>query len=228
MNRTPVETEALRVPGNGIHHPGILKAIAYFFSIVLHPLFIPLIAAWYLVYIQPGVFPGFSPKEEMMVVIRVGYNTIFFPAVTVLLLKAVGFIKSIHLKTRRERIIPIIATNLFYFWVYLVLKNQPEIPFILTGFILGVFITSSAALLSNIYFKISLHALGMGGLCGLMLILILLGYSSSLFLPVMLVLLLTGVVCTSRLIVSDHTPFEIYSGVLVGIICQLIGFLLVI
>lgn len=213
---------------NKIEHPLVIRWLAHLFSIVFHPLFIPMYAAWYLVYVQPGIFSGFSAREKLMVVIRVGYNTIFFPALTVLLLKALGFSKSIFLRTQKERIIPIVATNIFYFWVYLVLKNQPEIPFVLTGFILGIFITSSVSLLANAYFKISLHGLGVGGLCGLMLVITLLGYSSSLFLPVMLVLLITGLVSTSRLIVSDHTPFEIYSGILVGVICQLIGFLIVI
>jgi hypothetical protein len=38
--------------------------------------------------------------------------------------------------------------------------------------------------------------------------------------PLSLALLITGVVCTSRLIVSDHTPKEIYMGLLVGLVCQ--------
>ena len=37
-------------------------------------------------------------------------------------------------------------------------------------------------------------------------------------------LLLTGIVCTSRLLVSDHTNAEIYIGLMVGILCQLIGY----
>jgi hypothetical protein len=35
--------------------------------------------------------------------------------------------------------------------------------------------------------------------------------------------LLTGLVCTSRMIVSDHTPKEIYAGLLVGLVCQFVG-----
>ena len=84
----------------------------------------------------------------------------------------------------------------------------------------GVFITTVVALLSNIYFKISMHALGMGGLLGLFLII----FSHNTMLmtwPLAIALLITGLVCTSRLIVSDHSPKEIYVGLFFGLLCQL-------
>jgi hypothetical protein len=181
-------------------------------------------AAWFFAFVQPGYFTGIPPHEKTMIVIRVGYNTIFYPALTVVLLKALGFSKSILLKTQRERIVPYIATNIFYFWVFLVFRNQPEVPAILTGYIFGAFLASSAALIANIYFKISMHALGVGSLCGLVLIIIFLGFTYSVFLTTMLVFLITGIVCTSRLIVSDHKPFDIYSGIFIAVLCQLVAY----
>ncbi|MDP4285028.1 MAG: hypothetical protein Q8891_11420 [Bacteroidota bacterium] len=204
--------------------PLVIRVLAHVFSFVFHPLFIPVIATWYLAFIQPVYFTGMPSHDRLWIVIRVGYNTIFYPALTVLLLKAVGFIKSIFLKTQRERIIPYIATNFFYFWVYLVLRSQPEVPIILTSFIFGIFLASSLALIANIYFKISMHALGVGSLSGLMLIIIFSGSSYTVFLPVMIAFMITGLVCTSRMIVSDHKPFDIYSGLFFGIICQFIAY----
>ncbi|MEO5908937.1 MAG: hypothetical protein ABIR50_02925, partial [Ginsengibacter sp.] len=201
---------------NEIKFSFVVKAFAHFFSFVFHPLFIPLIAAWFLAFLQPGYFTGISPHDKVLIVIRVGYNTIFYPALTVLLLKALGFIKSIFLKTQRERIVPYIATNIFYFWMFLVFHNQPEVPVILTSFMFGIFLASSAGLIANIYFKISMHALGVGSLCGLMLIIIFTGFSYAVFLTAMLVFLITGIVCTSRMIVSDHKPIEIYSGLIIA------------
>ncbi|MEO6905874.1 MAG: hypothetical protein ABI148_05900 [Ginsengibacter sp.] len=209
---------------NEIKFSFVVKAFAHFFSFVFHPLFIPLIAAWFLAFLQPGYFTGISPHDKVLIVIRVGYNTIFYPALTVLLLKALGFIKSIFLKTQRERIVPYIATNIFYFWMFLVFHNQPEVPVILTSFMFGIFLASSAGLIANIYFKISMHALGVGSLCGLMLIIIFTGFSYAVFLTAMLVFLITGIVCTSRMIVSDHKPIEIYSGLIIAIFCQLISY----
>ena len=39
-------------------------------------------------------------------------------------------------------------------------------------------------------------------------------------------ILLVGMVCTARMIVSVHHPVEIYSGLFVGILCQLIAVML--
>jgi hypothetical protein len=203
--------------------PPLLRITAHLFSYVFHPLFVPVIATWYLAFIHQGYFTGIAPREKLFIVIRVAYNTIFYPALTVLLLKGLGFIDSIFLKTQKERIIPYIAANIFYFWMYLVFRNQPGVPSILTGFILGIFISSSVALLANIYFKISIHALGLGALSGLILLIIFTGFSYNIFLPAILVFLLTGFVGTSRMIVSDHKPFDIYTGIFFGIICQVIA-----
>jgi hypothetical protein len=211
----------------GEKYPLALRIPAQLFSYIFHPLFIPVIATWYLAFIHVAYFIGIPPHEKSFIVLRVAFNTIFFPALTVLLLKSLGFIKSIFLKTQRERIVPYIAANIFYFWMYLVFRNQPEVPSILTGFILGVFLSSSVALIANIYFKISMHALGVGAFTGLMLVIIFTGFSYNIMLHAMLVFLLTGCVCTSRLIVSDHTPFDIYTGILFGIICQFIAALFI-
>jgi len=200
-----------------------LKVPAQLFSYVFHPLFIPVIATWYLAFIHQGYFIGITPHDKMLIVIRVAVNTILFPGFTILLLKAVGFIKSIFLKTQRERIIPYVAANLFYFWMYLVFRNQPEVPSVLTAFIFGIFLSSSVGLFANTYFKISMHALGMGALSGLLLIIIFSGSPYNVFLAAMLVFLISGFVSTSRLIVSDHHLFDIYTGLFFGIMCQVIA-----
>ncbi len=204
-----------------------LQIPAQLFSYIFHPLFIPVIATWYLAFIHQGYFTGIAPHDKLLITLRVAVNTILFPGVTVLLLKAVGFIKSIFLKKQRERIIPYVAANLFYFWMYLVFRSQPEVPAVLTSFIFGIFLSSSAGLLANTYFKISMHALGMGALSGLLLIIIFSGLPYGIFLAAMLVFLLTGFVSTSRLIVSDHQPFDIYSGIFLGILCQFIAALFI-
>lgn len=224
MEQSAIITEIPSPPY--IAHP-ILRVPAGVMSVIFHPLFIPTIAAWYLAFLQPGIFTGVSVNERLLVLARVAYNTIFFPGLTILLLKGLGFIKSVFLETQRERIIPYVATNLFYFWMYLVFRNQPAVPLELTAYIFGIFIVSSIALLANNYFKISMHALGVGSLSGLVLCIIFMGSAYAIFLPAMLIFLLTGIVGSSRLLVSDHTPFEIYVGVAVGIVSEFVGFAIV-
>jgi hypothetical protein len=214
----------LLIKGNGEltkkdQHPAAIRFFAHLVSYLFHPLFIPLYAAWFLAFIHPGCFAGFSEKQKIWILVRIAYTMVFFPIVTVLLLKLLGFNSSIYLKTQKERIIPYIACGIFFFWAYLVFKNQPEIPVTLTAFTFGVFLSSSVALLANIRMKISMHAIGMGGLLGLFLIIM---FQSSMLMtvPLCIVFLLMGIVCTSRMVVSDHTPKEIYLGLFLGLFCQ--------
>lgn len=201
----------------------VLKAVAFLFSFVFHPVFIPIMAVAFLAFVQHGYYTGIPEKEKMMIIARVGVNTLFFPLITVLLLKGLGFIKSIFLKERKDRIIPYVATNIFYFWMFLVFLNQADVPRITTSFVLGIFIASSLGLILNSFFKISMHALGMGSFTGLLLLIIFTGYPAGIFLSLMAILLLSGIVCTSRLILSDHSIFDTNAGFLLGIATQFIG-----
>jgi hypothetical protein len=68
-----------------------------------------------------------------------------------------------------------------------------------------------------------MHAIGVGGLLGLMLVVFFTNTFSPVTLPLVITLLVTGLVCTSRLIVSNHTQKDIYLGLLYGILCQAVG-----
>jgi hypothetical protein len=203
-------------------HSLIIKLLANFFSYLFHPIFIPLYVTWMLAFIHPNYFVGFSTMGKYKVLLLVAINAFAFPLITVLLLKGLGFINSIFLRTQKDRIIPYIASMTFFFWTQYVLREQNFVPRILVAFMFGVFISSSAALIANIYHKISMHAIGMGGMLGLFLVVM---QQNTMLMtgPLTFVLLTTGIVCTARMIVSDHQPKEIYTGLMVGLICQFIG-----
>lgn len=204
-------------------YPLPLKIIATIISYLFHPLFIIGIMGWYIIYQHPTAYTGADERFKKWRLLIICVNGIFFPLVSVLLLKGIGFIKSIFLPTQKERIIPYIVTNFFFFWTFWVFRNTDETPVIMKAMTLGVFLASSAAILFNIYHKISMHAIGVGGLVGVALSSV---YHESFVisaLPLTVALLIAGLVATSRLVLSNHKPFDIYSGFLVGIVCQFIS-----
>ena len=203
-------------------HSLTIRLLANFLSYLFHPIFIPLYVTWMLAFIHPNYFVGFSTMGKYKILLLVAINAFAFPLITVLLLKGLGFINSIFLRTQKDRIIPYIASMTFFFWTQYVLREQNFVPRILVAFMFGVFISSSAALIANIYHKISMHAIGMGGMLGLFLVVM---QQNTMLMtgPLTFVLLTTGIVCTARMIVSDHQPKEIYTGLVVGLICQFIG-----
>ena len=126
------------------------------------------------------------------------------------------------LRTQKERIIPYVASITFFFWAFYVSKNLPGTPSSMTSFFLGTFLSTSVALIANNFFKISLHALAVGGAATFMIILgIVSGVATGL--PIAIALIIAGLVCTSRLIVSDHYPFDIYAGLIIGTLFQLVA-----
>ena len=210
----------------GNDHPKLLLLTARFLSIILHPLFIPAYIGYYLVFVNPYFFVGYGHQEKLWVVLRVINNMVLFPALTVLLLRGLGFIKSIYLKTQRERIIPYVASGIFFFWIYLVFRNDYRIPQVMVSFTFGVFIAASLALIANIYFKVSMHAIGAGGMLGLFLAIIYNYPEATMGLTMSIALLLTGIILTSRLLVSDHSHREIYFGLFLGLACQVVAALI--
>lgn len=198
------------------------KIFGYFFSVILHPVFLPVYVIAFLLYIHPDAFSGFSPDAKFKTLIITAVNLVFFPLLCVLLLRAVGFVSSILLHTRKDRIIPYIAVGIFYFWAYTVFRGQSQYPDLLVFFLLGIFLASSAGLLANIYFKISMHALGMGGVLGFFLVLFV-TQSILMSWPLALSILLAGVVSTARLMVSTHQPRDLYMGLLLGIVSQFVA-----
>jgi len=208
---------------NSPSQPSFLRIIAKIISYVFHPLFVPVYIVAFLVYIQPYLYAGFSAWDKQIVVLQAFVMYTFFPLVTVLLLKALKFIDSIFLKTQRERVIPYIACGIWYFWAWYVRHNLPETPHELVYFSLAIFIASSIGLLANIYMKVSMHAISMGIVATFLM---LMGFSQDISFTVYISvsLLVAGLVCTSRFIVSDHTQREVYAGLLIGVVSQLIGY----
>lgn len=202
--------------------PWLVKAFAHLFSYIFHPLFVPIYVYCFLAYIHPNYFSGFSDALKNRVLLSLIINAVMFPAIVVLLLKALGFIDSLFLRTQKDRIIPYIASMTFFFWTQYMLREQNFVPRILVAFMFGVFISSAAALIANIYYKISMHAIGMGGVIGLFIVIM---RQNSMLMtgPLSGAFLIAGLVCTSRLIISDHSQKEIYTGLLVGVICQFVG-----
>ena len=202
--------------------PGFLKAIGRFFSYVFHPLFIPVYVSAYLIYVHPYSFAVLDEKQKQIRLLSIVVQTVFFPALTVFLLWRLGFATSIFLRTQKERIIPYVATNIFFFWAFYVSRNMPGSPEIMTFFFLGIFLASAAALMANNYFKISMHAMAVGGAATFMVLLGMVNSETS-GLNISLAVVIAGIVCTSRLLVSDHYPFEIYWGFILGAVCQAVA-----
>ena len=201
-------------------HP-FVRAGAKAISVIFHPLFIPVYVSWFLIYIYP-IFPAFTGRDKGILLLRFLVMYTLFPLATVLLAKGLGFIQSIYLNTQKDRIIPYVACGVYYFWMWYVLRNQ-LFPDELETFTLAIFLASSGGLLANSYFKVSMHAIGLGVMAAFMVVLAFLAVVPFGF-YLAVAILITGVVCSARLATGDHYPLEIYVGLFIGILAQLISY----
>jgi hypothetical protein len=199
-----------------------IRFLANFFSYIFHPVFIASYVMAFLLFVHPYIYTGFDHKIKMFRIFSVILSTAFFPIFSVFLLWRLHlFTQSMQLKTAKERIIPYLLVMIFYFWMWHVFNNLNDPP-VVTKFFLGSFLAVCGAWFSNIYFKVSMHTVAVGGL---MMFALLFSfhdnYASGLYIGI--AFLVAGIVCTSRFIVSDHTPFEIYSGLFIGMLAQFIA-----
>jgi hypothetical protein len=205
-----------------LDHPPGVRFFAMLVSYLLHPLFIPIYVACFLLFIHPLLFAGYEHVAKLHLLATVFVNLTLLPAVTVFLCWRLKFIDSMYMKTQKERIIPLAAAMIFYFWCWFVLRNFSEIPGLFRQFLLGSFITIIMAWMANIYFKISLHALAAGGLlCFILLLVFSFEGGSAGYLAIAAVV--AGLVCSSRLMLDAHRPVEVYSGFILGIVSQVLA-----
>ncbi|PWT94980.1 MAG: hypothetical protein C5B52_18855 [Bacteroidetes bacterium] len=204
------------------------RIFAGFFSFLFHPLLVGLLMNAYAIYLNPVFFVGFSGAVKLQALLIYSFNGVFLPLFAVLLCKGLGFVKSIYLRTQKDRIFPYTISIVCFFWTFYVFRNMNGMPLILARISLGIFLATSLAFIFNIFFKISMHAIGVGGLCGMFVALI---YSDAgipgLGLPLILSILITGIVCTSRLMISSHNYGDIVTGFLLGVFCQFVAALII-
>lgn len=202
--------------------PTLLRILAHFFSYVFHPVLIPTYVAAFLLYVHPLAFAGYGEQRKFFALVAVFFSSSFLPAFSVFLMWRLKFITSIFLRTQRERIIPYAAAIIFYFWIWYVFRNQHETPKFFVQFLLGSFLSVCGAWMWNIRLKVSMHSTAMGGMVMFFLLQILTNQevTGQYF---AIALLIAGIVCTSRFLVSDHSRQEIYLGLFTGVASQLIA-----
>ncbi|MEO8582743.1 MAG: hypothetical protein ABI415_03040, partial [Flavitalea sp.] len=184
----------------------LTRIVAQVISFVFHPLLIPVYITCFLLFVHPLMFAGYESSGKLKLLGTVVVNLTMLPAITVFLCWRLKFVETVFLHTQRDRIIPLAAAMIFYFWCWFVLKGFTEIPEYFRQFLLGCFITIIVAWMSNIYFKISLHGLAMGGMfCFTFMVMYSTEGASAQYLA--MAALISGLVCTSRMLLNAHPPF---------------------
>ncbi|MBS1616036.1 MAG: hypothetical protein JST06_07970 [Bacteroidetes bacterium] len=200
--------------------PPWLRRLASLVSYLFHPIFMPALMCLVIWRIQPAEFAGLSRNTLLLRFVTLLMLTIFFPLLVTLLGKALGFVQSIQMRVSRDRVIPLIATMTFYFWLQQVFSHLPDVPKIIDILVLGSFWGIILLFICSIFFKVSMHTSAAGGAIGLMTALLFLSPFNVLS-AFFITIIIGGMVGTARLILREHTPFELWAGYVIGLAVQL-------
>ena len=194
--------------------------IAKLISYLLHPLLMPTYG-FAIVFFTNNFISTFTAPEVKLVILTITFVfTFILPSVNVLILLKLGRINSLGMATTHERTVPYVSTALYYFALFYLFYNA-DFPKVFQILILGAGISLLLTILINFKWKISAHMIGIGGTAGAALGIV---YRLQLDLQVviMFLLLLSGLVGYSRLKLNAHTPAQVYGGLALGFLVELL------
>ncbi len=216
-----------------------MKIAAQILSIIAHPLLMLTYMLLLLLLVNPYLFGvnSISDLESKKLILSVFFTSFLLPAIAIFLMRKLDLISSIDMRDKKDRIGPFIVTGIFYLWVFQNVLRNNDMPTAFLIAVLGTTVGLFLCFLINLFFKISLHASGIGGFIGIVLITMWLysygtfemwlpfigSCSISINLVLMLSLLVAGLIGTARLGLGAHTSRELYAGFALGLLCQFIA-----
>ncbi len=188
--------------------------LAQVVSAIFHPLLIPLYGLL-IIFTAPALY-GYLPMQvKKIVFFIILIENVLLPVMLISYFRFRNIITTWTMESRKERILPLITTSFFYlFSVYPTLRFN--IPFFVKLFIICSAFLAIAVTIVNFWYKISIHATGAGAMTALVMILSLRMHAPLTGLMI-IVILISGLVMSSRLWLGSHTPGEVWSGFLLGI-----------
>lgn len=195
-----------------------MKLFQQIISYIFHPLFIPVTGtiAYFI------ITPKYSPIEEQSgTILPIFILTVVIPIISYLILKNVGLMQSVFAPTLKERRYPFYVSLLLLLTVvYKVLPNNftPELHYYFLGLIAA---TAASLFLLFLKFKSSMHLMGISSLT-MYLTCLSVHFEINITIALGILILLTGLVASSRLYLKAHSKAELVIGLLIGAISQLL------
>jgi len=191
----------------------VIDKISQSVSYIFHPLLVPSYTFGTLYYLTPHLVMPLSAMTLPFLFI----TTCIIPIISLSVLRASGSITSLKLDKKDERMVPFTFVTLFfgmtsYMFIFKIGVNDLVAVIFGSTSLLILILT-----LITLLFKISIHAAGMSGFLGYLLCIAIKFPEIPLLYPLVILLILNGLVMSSRLHLNAHTPKEILAGFFIGL-----------
>jgi hypothetical protein len=189
-------------------------------SYIFHPLLMPLLGAVLYFIVTPRFL---EPELVRAKLFSIAIITIFIPIVVFFLLKNLGVVESIYLRTVKERKYPLMIQCILLLLIIKMVFDSYENPEMYYFFVGILFSAFSALIMVFFKVKVSLHQMGVAGI-----LMFAIGLSThfkiNLLVTIGFFLFVNGWVASSRLESDAHNYSELVLGILLGVVPQLIMF----
>ena len=199
-----------------------MRLFAQIISILFHPLLITVYVYAVLIFFYP--YADISNNQYKYAVLGlVFFGTCFVPAVSVLLMHQLGLVTELTINDRSERGTPYLLTTIIYLFIYYTIFPKVGLAASLSFPLLVISLLIAFVAIVNFFWKISAHAVAVGGLCGLTIWITYTSIESSILLVVGS-FILAGSTMSARLILKAHTHLQVYTGFVVGLIASFFAY----
>lgn len=187
--------------------------LAQIVSVIFHPLLMP-VYGLFIIFSAPALY-GYLPHQvKKILTFIVIVNNMIIPLMLITYFRFRNLVSGWTIENRRERILPLITISFFYlFTVYLIYRFH--IPFFIKAFVICSAVMAVAVTIINFWFRISVHSTGAGAITALVIILSVRMQAPLTFLLI-IVILISGLVMSSRLWLKAHNSSEVWTGFLLG------------
>lgn len=182
-------------------------------SFLFHPIFMPLFGL--IIIFHSGVYSVNVPLEyKRFVYWVVILCNVLLPLSIIPALIYFKNIKNYNINERRERLIPLFFTTVcFYIGYYYVSKITPVR--LVNLFLFSSTVVIMVILFISLFWKISIHMAGIGGVTGMIIALTFIyGIDTTIILSISI--LMAGLIASSRLALNAHNLSQLITGFFVG------------
>ncbi len=205
-----------------------MNAIARIVSFIFHPLLFATYLFLFLSQVLPTALEPVKIEAHRTFILLIFLVTFVLPAGNLMIFKMFGTIKSLSLENRKERLLPFLFITIIYCVITFLFYSKVRIGlndnFLRLMIVIDLLVIVST--IATLFFKVSVHSIGVWGMVGIVTLLAKLTSLSSLFYAAIAVIALAGIVMSSRLQLGAHSSREVMWGSVLGLVTSVGGMIL--
>lgn len=192
-------------------------------SSVFSPFYAPL---WAFIFLFIFSYLRLLPLGYKIFVLATIYCfTVLIPRLGILLFRKLNKWNHWQLSKRNNRHIPYILSVASYIACLMLMKNM-NMPMFVRGILLAAISSMIICAIINIWWKVSTHLVGIGGMTGTLIAFGFIFYFNPVW-PLCILILIAGLLGSSRMILRQHSLLQEVVGFAIGLLSTLTIILLV-